>query len=386
MNDYSKGSNEPGSLVMDFLPVAEPDLGPLEEQYVLEAVRSGWISSIGAFIDRFERAFAERIGVKHCVALANGTVALHVALVARGIGPGDEVIIPDLTFVATGAAVMLAGATPVLVDVERSTFGMDPDLVERAITPRTKAIMPVHLYGHPANMVPLELLAKRHGLFLLEDAAEAHGGRVGERMVGAIGDAACFSFYGNKIVTTGEGGCVTTNDAELARRVRFLKDHAMSPERRYFHPEVGFNYRMTNLQAAVGCAQLERFDELVSRKEQVLENYRTALAGTPIELNPRNEGFQPVCWLVTALLPGAWPAERMLRLTARLRGEFRVDVRPFFVPMHELPPYRRLKFVSHGNAVSEDLAQRGLCLPSSNKLSGDDIARVAAALRDAIRD
>lgn len=386
MNADATSSTQHVSDVMNFLPVAEPDLGQLEEQYVLEAVRSGWVSSMGAFIDRFEQKFAELVGVKHCVALANGTVALHVALVARGIGPGDEVIVPDLTFVATAAAVMLSGATPVLVDVERSTFGIDPDLVREAITPRTKAIIPVHLYGHPAAMDPIAAIAREHGLFLLEDAAEAHGAKLGGRVVGSIGDAGCFSFYGNKIVTTGEGGCLTTNDGDLAKRVRFLKDHAMSAERRYFHPEVGFNYRMTNLQAAVGCAQLERFEELLARKARVLSQYRDALRHSDIELNPSLPGVDPVCWLVTALLPGPWPTDRMSRLTGRLRDEYRVDVRPFFVPMHELPPYRECRLVSRDRLVSNDLAQRGLCLPSSNKLSDNDITRVATGLMALMRD
>jgi len=370
---------------MKFLPVAEPDLGALEEQYVLEAVRSGWISSIGAFIDRFERSFAVRVGVDHCVSLANGTVALHVALVARGIGPGDEVIVPDLTFVATASAVVLSGATPVLVDVERDTFGIDPVLVSQAITTRTKAIIPVHLYGHPASMGALEEISQRHALFLLEDAAEAHGARAAGRSVGSIGDAACFSFYGNKILTTGEGGCLTTNDESFARRVRFLKDHAMSADRRYFHPEVGFNYRMTNLQAAVGCAQIERFDELLRLKARVFDTYRELLAGSEVQLRPSREGFESVCWLVTALLPGQWSAERQASLFARLRQK-QIDARPFFVPLHEMPPYQGLRFVSRDGPVSSHLAAKGICLPSSGKLTRDDITRVVEALLEAIRN
>ncbi len=364
-----------------FLPVAEPDLGPREEQYVLEAVRSGWVSSIGPFIDRFEKNFARFCGVEHCVALSNGTVALHVALLARGIGPGDEVIVPDLTFVATAAAVVHAGATPVLVDVDPRTFALDVDLVKTALSDKTRAIIPVHLYGQPA---PIRAIREVVGpdIFILEDAAEAHGATFGGRRVGALGDAAAFSFYGNKLLTTGEGGCLTTDDATFAKRVRFLKDHAMSADRRYWHPEVGFNYRMTNLQAALGCAQLERYESMAHRKAEILEQYRQELGDTGIRLNAnRDDGANPVCWLVTALLPGRWSEQRQADLAALLRRDHAVDVRPFFVPVHMMPPYRRYRHVTRGDSVASDLHVRGLCLPSSNKLARADVARVAGALK-----
>jgi perosamine synthetase len=363
---------------LPFLPVAEPDLGPLEEQYVLEALRSGWVSSMGAFIDRFEREFAALCGVDHCIALANGTVALHVALVARGIGPGDEVIVPDLTFVASAAAVVHAGATPVLVDVDSTSMCLDPELVEAAISPRTRAIIPVHLFGHPAPMLELREIAQRHGLFLLEDAAEAHGAKLAGRPAGSLGDAATFSFYGNKLITTGEGGCITTNDAAFARRVRFLKDHAMSPDRRYFHPEVGFNYRMTNLQAALGCAQLQRFPALLAAKSALLTLYRDAMRGSDIVLNPSRPDCDPVCWLVVALLPPERSIEQ-LRLALRERE---IDTRPVFVPLHRLPPYEKCRLVTRDGSVAARLSSSGLCLPSSGKLTRADVTRVATALRE----
>jgi perosamine synthetase len=369
-----------------FIPVAEPDLGPLEERYVLEAVRSGWVSSIGAFIDRFERSFAELCGVRHCIALANGTVALHLLFVAHEIGVGDEVIVPDLTFVATAAAVVHAGASPVLVDVDPITGCIDPELVERAITPRTRAIVAVHLFGHPADMVALRAVAKRRNVVLLEDAAEAHGARLEGITVGGLGDAACFSFYGNKLITTGEGGCITTNNDVLAGRVRFLKDHAMSRERRYWHPEVGFNYRMTNLQAALGCAQVERFPEILRRKAQVLAWYREAFGDASITLNPSRSGAEPVCWLVVAQLPVALDEAQQRRLHEQMRQEHGVDLRPYFVPMHELPPYAASRFEHRGQPVSYDLATRGVCLPSSNRLDRSDIQRVAAALVAEVRE
>jgi perosamine synthetase len=363
---------------MPLLPVAEPDLSDLERAYAREAVDSGWISSLGPFIERFEQAFAELTGAEHCVAVSNGTVAIHLALVAARVGPGDEVIVPDLTFAATAAAVHHAGATPVLVDVDRATWCLDPALVEAAITPRTKAIMPVHLFGHPAAMDQINALAKKHGIFVLEDAAEAHGARFAGQVVGSIGDAGCFSFYGNKLITTGEGGAVTTNDGALAKRLRFLKDHAMSADRRYFHPEVGFNYRMTNIQAAIGTAQIERFPAMLAKKQAVLATYREQFRalGTDVVLNPAVAPSEPVCWMVTALLPGAWDGERMREFMGRMRSNHGVDTRPFFVPMHELPPYAPSRLVRGATSVASDLAARGICLPSSTKLSAADIARV----------
>jgi perosamine synthetase len=355
------------------IPVAEPDLSPLEEQYLLEAIRSGWVSSIGPFIDRFEQEFAAFCGVRHCVALANGTVALHVALLAAGVGPGDEVIVPDMTFVATAAAVRHVGAEPVLVDVDPDTLTLDVELTARAISPRTKAIIPVHLFGVPADMDALRALAKERGLFLLEDAAEAHGAKIGGRPVGSLGDAATFSFYGNKLITTGEGGCVVTDDAALAERIRFLKDHAMSKSRRYYHPEVGFNYRMTNLQAALGCAQIARFPEMLSRRMAVLGEYRRQLEGLPLRLNPVIAGREEVCWLVYARLESP---DATLALVAAL-AEAGFDTRPLFVPMHELPPYAECRLVTRGESVSSRESVRGLCLPSSNRLDPADIARLA---------
>lgn len=368
------------------IPVAEPDLGPLEERYVLEAVRSGWVSSIGAFIDRFEKNFAEVCGVKHCVALANGTVALHLALISLEIGAGDEVIVPDLTFVATAASVVHAGATPVLVDVDPVTGCIDPELVEGAISPRTRAIIAVHLFGHPADMTALRAIAARHGIVVLEDAAEAHGARLGGVTVGGLGQAACFSFYGNKLITTGEGGCITTDDDAFAERARFLKDHAMSRERRYWHPAVGFNYRMTNLQAALGCAQIERFPEMLRRKSQVLAWYREAFEGTGISLNPVGRDAEPVCWLVVAQLPNELSAEQHADLHTRMRVRHQVDLRPLFVPVHELPPYSRARFEHRAGPVSSHLAARGACLPSSNHLERADVQRVARSLLTELHD
>jgi perosamine synthetase len=365
-----------------FLPVAEPDLGPLEEQYVLEAMRSGWVSSIGAFIDRFESGFAAYCGARHAIVVSNGTVAIHLCLVARGIGEGSEVIVPNLTFVATASAVRHAGAQPVLVDIDPETFCIDPHLVEDAITSTTRAIIAVHLYGHPANMTALRIIADRHGLYLVEDAAEAHGATWEGRRVGGIGDAATFSFYGNKVLTTGEGGCITTSNDALAARIRFLKDHAMSKERRYFHTEIGYNYRMTNVQAALGCAQLERAHEILARKAQLLAWYREALRGVDVRLNPAKAPAEPICWMVVALPRRGGEAERDM-VVAKFKA-LGIDTRPFFVPLSQMPPYSACRVHRGGNDVASQVAMRGLCLPSSTHLSREAVERVASVLKETL--
>lgn len=366
-----------------FLPVAEPDLGELEERYVMEAVRSGWVSSMGPFIERFEKSFASYCGVKHAIALSNGTVAIHIALVARGIGPGDEVIVPDLTFVATAAAVKHAGATPVLVDVRESDWNLDPELVARAITPKTKAIIAVHLFGHPADMDALRTIAEHHGIFLVEDAAESHGARLSGRRAGALGDASTFSFYGNKLLTTGEGGALLTDDDAYAAHVRYLKDHAMRSEKRYWHAEVGFNYRMTNIQAALGCAQLERLDSMIAKKQQILDWYRAELADVDVRLNPKIGAAEPVCWLVALTLPVGTSRAHRDGVLAKMKA-LGVDGRPFFYPMSAMPPYEGARLVQGDAHVSTSLSERGICLPSSNKLLREDVVRVARALRSAL--
>ncbi len=240
----------------------EPWIGRPELARVVRCVKSGWISSIGAEIGEFEARFAALCARRFGVATSNGTTALHLALAALGIGPGDEVIVPALTFVATANAVHYTGATPVFADADPVTWNVDPAAVAKSVTRRTRAILAVHLYGQPADMRALASTARRAGAVLVEDAAEAHGARYHGRPVGSLGAVACFSFYGNKMVTTGEGGMVLTSDAKLAARLRLLRDHAMSPKRRYYHTEIGFNYRMTTLQAALGLAQLDRFEEI----------------------------------------------------------------------------------------------------------------------------
>lgn len=367
---------------MKFLPVAEPDIGALEEAYVLDAVRSTWVSSLGPYIERFETDFARFCDVRHAVAVSNGTTALHLALLAAGVGPGDEVIVPALTFVATAAAVRHAGAEPVFVDSEPEIGTMDPVAVARAVTPATKAIIPVHLYGHPADMDPILDLANRRGITVIEDAAEAPGAAYKDRRVGSMGHMATFSFYGNKILTTGEGGAVVTNDEGLAARVRFLKDHAMDPKRRYWHPEVGYNYRMTNVQAALGCAQLERFSELTAKRQAVIDQYREALNGSGIAVNPSRAWASPVPWLVCAVLAeGTTRAQRDVVLHD-LKG-LGIDSRPYFHLLSEMPPFRDDRCVGREDArlpVAADLSARGANLPSVTWLRDEPRTRVVPAL------
>jgi perosamine synthetase len=368
-----------------FIPVAAPVIGEREIAYVGDAVRSGWVSSIGPYIDRFEAGFASWVGVKHAVAVANGTVALHLALHALGLGPGDEVIVPDLTFAATAHTVMQTGATPVLVDVEQDTFCLDPAAVARAIGPKTKAILPVHLYGHPADMAAIRALAEPRGIPLVEDAAEAHGASVGDKRVGSLSRVAAFSLYGNKIITTGEGGILTTDDDALAARLRFLKDHGMSKERRYFHTELAFNYRMTNLSAALGVAQLEQADAFIEKKRAIMEWYREGLAGAPLALSVERPGYRSVYWMASAVLDDSVGVSRD-EVAARLKAAG-VDSRPFFAPMSELPHLagaRRVGRDGDGCPVSARLSARGMNLPSGCSLERADIARVCAALRAAL--
>lgn len=367
-------------------PVASPDIGDKELEYVTEAVRSGWVSSIGEYVDRFEREFASYCTVDHGVAMTNGTDALFIALKALGVGPGDEIMVPALTFVAVPAVVLTAGAEPVIVDVHPDYWCLDPAAVERAITPRTKAVVVVHAYGHPADMDPILELCRPRGIKVIEDCAEAHGARYKGRVVGSMGDAGCFSFYGNKVITTGEGGMAVTNDASLAQRMRFLKDHAMDPHRRYFHPEVGYNSRMTNIQAALGCAQMERIDELQEKRDTILQWYRDMLADASfLSLNPRMAWADPVNWTVCALLDDRNASAR----DDTLRGlkERGVDTRPFFVPVQDMPPYSTYRVVGEkeGQApVSEMLAGAGFNLPSSPLLKKEDVEYCCRALVDCL--
>lgn len=361
------------------VPLYEPWLGREEARLVMQALRSGWISSAGPLVPEFEDRFAFLCGVRHAIAVSSGTAALHVTLHALGIGPGDEVLVPTLTFVATANAVRYTGATPVFVDSEWETWGMDPEDAERKITGRTRALIPVHLYGHPARMPAILELAKRRGLLVVEDASEAHFASVNGRYVGALGAAGVFSFFGNKAVTTGEGGMVVTDDSALAERVRYLIGQAMSPQRRYWHGELGFNYRMTNLQAAVGLAQLSRLEEILRRKRRIAMWYRHVLDTAPdLVMPPELPGYRNIYWLFSFLMMPQ--IESSARVAQRLASRG-VDTRPFFVPIHSLPPYA-------GDwgpfPVAASLARRGLSLPSGPRLNHATVTHVAQEVLEAL--
>lgn len=361
------------------IPVAEPSLSGNELKYVTECIETGWISSQGSFVKRFEAEIAKRLGAEHVLAVSNGTVALHLAVLALGIGPGDEVLVPNLTFAATINTVIQAGATPVIVDVDLHSWNMDPAAAAAAVTPRTKAIMPVHLYGQPAEMDALMALAKRHGLFVIEDAAEAMGSAYKGRPCGAIGDAGTFSFFSNKLITTGEGGAVVFRDAAVAQRARRLRDHGMDPAKRYWHVEVGYNYRLTNLQAAVGCAQLERLDHFLDRKIEVARQYSARL-GTV-------EGIT-----IPAVMPGLmnsyWAYSVIGDFTAIgiTRDEFMgrldkagIETRPLFYPLHVMPPYGTFA----GNRtfpVTTKLSDGGLSLPSAVTLTAAETSYIGGVI------
>lgn len=370
-------------LANEFIPVAAPVIGEREIAYVTDAVKSGWVSSIGEYVNRFEESFANYIGVKHAIAVSNGTAALHVALHALGIGQADEVILPDLTFAATAHTVLQVGATPVFVDVEPDTWCISPEAIERAITPKTRTIMPVHLYGHPAEMDRINALANAHGLIVIEDAAEAHGALIAKQKVGSLGTVAGFSFYGNKLITTGEGGMLTTNDDQLASRIRFLKDHGMSAKVRYLHTELAFNYRMTNLQAALGLAQLEQIETFIQMKRQIFEWYRQALDDVPgLTFNVERPGCRNIYWMISVVLDDSFELSRDA-LCARLKAQG-IDTRPFFLPMSELPhlsSYQKVGVTNYRCPVSVRLSRRGLNLPSGCGISREQVVRVAAAIK-----
>jgi perosamine synthetase len=364
------------------LRVCETLLDGNERRYVLECLDTNRISSAGPFVARFEEAFAAAAGCRYGVACSSGTAALHLALGAAGVGPGDEVLMPTFTMIATPNAATLLGAMPVFVDAEPDTWNLAVDQLESKITSRTRAIVPVHIYGHPCDMGPIADLARRHRLVVVEDAAEAHGAMYDRRPVGSLGDAAAFSFYGNKVVTTGEGGMLTTNDAAIAARARELRALCFSTERHFWHRSVGFNYRMTNLQAAVGLAQTERLDDLVERRRHNRARYAAALEGIPgLGLPVERPGVRSVFWMFGLTIDAAafgCTRDELRRRLAR-RG---IETRTFFVPMHIQPAYFRAHR-GESYPTAERLGATGLYLPSGPELSDTDVAYVAREIRRA---
>jgi perosamine synthetase len=364
--------------------VCEPYLGGRETEYVLECLKTNWISSAGTYLTQFEQSFARYCGRAHGVATTSGTTALHLAVAAAGLGPGDEIIMPTFTIAATVFAALYAGARPVLVDVEPDSWTLRVDQVAAKIGPRTRAIMPVHIYGHPCDMDPLVELADRHDLWLIEDAAEAHGAEYRGTKCGSFGDAACFSFYANKIVSTGEGGMVVTNDDGFAERCRSLKNLAFNRDRRFLHDAIGFNYRMTNIQAALGLAQVEQIEHAVDRRRRHAASYNRLLAEAGVEglqLPVERTWARNVYWMYGVLVQDGFGCSRdeLMRALAD-RG---VETRTFFIPMHEQPLFHQHGlFREEHYPVASDIGRRGLYLPSSTGLSDAEIAYVVDAVRE----
>jgi perosamine synthetase len=372
------------------IPVNEPLLGRQEMEYVSECLRTGWISSAGRFIEQFEERWATYCGRKHGIAVSNGTTALQLAVEALDLQPGDEVILPTFTIISCAAAVVYCGGVPVLVDSEPRTWCMDVRQVKAKITARTRAIMPVHIYGHPVDMDPLLDLARKHNLAVIEDAAEVHGAeylvcRASSKprwqRCGSFGDLSCFSFYGNKLITTGEGGMVLTDHAQLAETIRSLRNLCFQPQRRFYHERLGHNFRLTNVQAALGLGQLERMETIVARKRWLGQEYTRRLKDiTCLQLPVEEPWARNVYWMYGVVLAEDAGMDAA-RFAQQLR-EFGVETRPFFLGMHEQPVFhQRGLFRNERYPVAERLARQGLYLPSGLALTEPQLQQVCDAVR-----
>ena len=365
---------------MNRIMVAQPKMSGNERNYVLDCLDSNWISSNGKYIEAFEDLFARYCGTKYAIATNNGTTALHLAMVAMGLKPGDEVIIPTITYIATANAVSYCGATPVFVDVCPNTLNINPDEIEKKITSNTKGIIPVHLYGHPANMILINEIAKKYGLWVVEDAAEAHGAMINSKKVGSFGVCAVFSFFGNKIITTGEGGMVTTDDDELAAKLRLYKGQGMDLSRRYWFPVVGYNYRMTNIQAAIGLAQLEGIEKALFERERLASWYNKSLSefSDKIVLPTSADWAKQVFWMYNIFLRDG---DEFRRNTVMQKlDEMGIETRPVFYPMHVLPPYKEDQFYP----VADLWFKRGINLPTHQGVTKDDVDRISSSLKIAL--
>ncbi len=376
------------------IPLSEPVMAGNEWEYVKECIDTGWVSSAGKFVDSFAEKFAEYLGTSHAVSIVNGTAALHISLVALGLRPDEEVLVPTLTFAATANVVIYCSASPVFMDVEKDTLGLDPQKVEafltqeckwkdgclinRATSRRVRGIIPVHLYGHPVDMSPIMELAEKYGLFVVEDATEALGSKYRDRFAGTLGEVGVFSFNGNKLITTGGGGMVVTENSELAERIKYLTTQAKAPGSVYYHTEVGYNYRLTNIQAAIGLAQLEKVDEFVNRRRAIAHYYQRELKDvTGVTVGGEAEWAWSNHWL-SWLLVGTDYGRTKDELLAKLNSSG-IEARGFFIPLHTLPPYRSYQAYQISNAV--ELHDRGINVPSHTTLREDDLRIVVDAIK-----
>ena len=360
---------------MNFIPISQPSITQKEIDYVTDAVKSGWVSSLGEYVEKFEKMFSEYCDTKYSLTTSNGTVALHLTLAALGIKQEDEVIVPNFTFIATANSVKYLGGKVITADIDEETYCISPKAIEKAITSKTKAIIPVHLYGHPANMAEINKIAKENNVFVIEDAAEAHGADINGKKVGGLGDAGIFSLYGNKIITSGEGGIITTNNHALYEKMKYLRDQAMSLEKRYWHTEIGFNYRMTNLQAALAVAQLERIDEMLDKRIEIFSWYHKYLNNiNGIKLNPKSENYKNVYWMICVELLNLSEIERdniMVTLNDK-----HIDSRPYFYPISEMPMYTTV------NApVTKLISERGINLPCYFDITKEQVVYVCKELK-----
>lgn len=370
----------------EFIPVNEPLLQGNEKKYLAECIDTGWISSEGPFVKKFEEQFAARVGHKYGVAVCNGSAALDVAVAALEIGHGDEIILPTFTIISCAAAVVRAGAKPVLVDSDPLTWNMDVNQIEEKITPKTKAIMVIHIYGLPVDMNPVMALAEKYGLMIIEDAAEAHGLDYKGRSCGSFGDISTFSFYPNKHITTGEGGMVLTNDEKLAERCRSLRNLCFQTKKRFVHEELGWNFRMSNLQAAVGLAQLEKIDDHIARKRRMGQLYSELLKDIQCLQLPlaKTEYVENIYWVYCLILDDGLPLDANAFM--RRLSEERIGTRPFFWSMHEQPVFKKMGlFTDESYPVAERIARRGFYIPSGLALTDEQIEKVASAIRSILQ-
>jgi perosamine synthetase len=360
-----------------YFPVAIPNLNGNEFKYLTDAFMSTWISSSGEYINRFEENFSKYCNTKYGVAVSNGTVAIHLALVALGIGKDDEVIIPDLTFAATINTVIHANATPVIVDVEENSWCIDSKEIEKAITPKTKAIIPVHIYGQSCDMAAIMKIAKKYNLKVIEDCAEAHGAMFDGKKVGSFGDIGCFSFYGNKVITTGEGGMCITNNHELDDKMRVLRDHGMSKTKRYWHDVVGYNYRLTNLQAAIGLAQLERIEDIHQNRRKYENNYKEVLDTKNFTFQKDFQNRGRITWLVSILADENIDRDKYI-IKLKENG---IDARPFFYPLSDMDIYK--SYCKTDTPITKMLSKIGFNLPTYESLkSVGEISKILTRIEN----
>ncbi|MDP8210688.1 MAG: DegT/DnrJ/EryC1/StrS family aminotransferase [Candidatus Stygibacter australis] len=365
------------------IPIAKACLSGNERKYINNCIDTQWISSSGSYVTQFEEVNSKYYGMKHAIAVSNGTSALHLALIALGIEKGDEVIIPAFTFAATINAILYVGATPVMVDVYKEIWTIDAELCEKAITKRTKAIIPVHIYGHPCNMEKLTEITRKHELFLVEDCAEAHGAKYKDKKVGSFGDISCFSFFGNKIITTGEGGLCLTNSMILNEKMRVLRDHGMSKKIRYWHERIGYNYRMTNLQASIGVAQMEEMENILIKRANIKNYYRQLLKKKDyIVLKPENEIIDSVNWLFSFLIEGDENIElSVMQDKLQVKG---IESRRLFYPLYQMPPYKEFNVNYLKN--TEEISKKGISLPTFNDLKYEEIDYIVKSFTQIIEE